>query len=82
MFSKISVVIRKNSHEVIRVMTNHCKCSKRPPLLSIQVGQVLPPVGLTLLKISKNDETSGLLSLDTRLQMCAINFPLSLHSEP
>jgi hypothetical protein len=33
-------------------------------------------------KIGKNDETLELHSLDIRLRMCAINFPLSLHSEP
>jgi hypothetical protein len=33
-------------------------------------------------KISKNYETLGLHSLHIRLQMCAINFPVSLHSEP
>jgi hypothetical protein len=43
---------------------------------------VLAPARLTLLKINKNYETLGLHSLDIRLQICAINFPLSLHSEP
>jgi hypothetical protein len=33
----VYLLIRKNSHEVIRVITNHyTKCSKWPPLLSIQ----------------------------------------------
>jgi hypothetical protein len=44
---------------------------------------VLPPArfGLTLLKkIRKNYETLGLHSLHIRLQTCAINFPVSLHS--
>jgi hypothetical protein len=42
-----------------------------------RVSEVLPPARLTLLK---NYETLGLHSLDIRLQMCVINFPLSLNS--
>jgi hypothetical protein len=37
MFPKISVLIRKNSHEVMKVITNNYKkCAKWQPLLSIQ----------------------------------------------
>jgi hypothetical protein len=42
-----------------------------------RVSEILPPARLTLLKISKSYETLGLHSLDIRLQMCVINFPLS-----
>jgi hypothetical protein len=36
---------------------------------------------LPIKKINKKYETLGLHYLDIRLQMCVINFPLSLHSE-
>jgi hypothetical protein len=43
-----------------------------------RVSEVLPPARLTL---CKNYETLGLHSLDIRLQMCVINFSLSLNLE-
>jgi hypothetical protein len=54
---------------------------KKTSSLKLNSDSNIPPARLTLLKKnSKNYETSGLHSLAIRLQMCAINFPLSLNS--